>query len=414
MSMGVYGLNLQEKYTDGEEEEHGLLHYWFVQYNPLYFFSALCVLAGVYLMSRGLDSLGFRAGQLILVEVVQAYEILLIVGAGLLYRVAGQRRPAVILAMMEVLFLMDCNFLTEGLGAMGSVGAAGSTVWVTVLVVKVLALAWIFSVKLSLGGLLLPVLAGVGVAYAPHMLSLPSVDKDVFHLVMTWYGLGLVWLAHGAVRTLTSRSPLSDWGDTVFYRATRAACVVWSVFYFVHLAAWMVQFNISFTAAHVGSLLALAILFVPAESWSWIWGGLALGLGIVHPFPLFPAIAVIVAGTLAVQAWRLRSKRLCVGVVLALHAAVWLFGWKGGTLPYPPVWLSAVVGLLLLGMAWGMRTWTALVAACAVLAPCVVEYLPQTILEWGIVVTSIGFLALIAGVAVNWNLRHKIPPPPST
>jgi len=40
------------------------LHYWFVQYNPLYFFSAFCVLLGVFLISQGLEELGWKNGPL--------------------------------------------------------------------------------------------------------------------------------------------------------------------------------------------------------------------------------------------------------------------------------------------------------------------------------------------------------------
>jgi len=38
------------------------LHYWFIQYNPLYFFSALCILFGVFLISKGLPELNWQRG----------------------------------------------------------------------------------------------------------------------------------------------------------------------------------------------------------------------------------------------------------------------------------------------------------------------------------------------------------------
>ena len=31
------------------------IYYWFVQYNPFFFFSALCVLIGMYLVTTGLS-----------------------------------------------------------------------------------------------------------------------------------------------------------------------------------------------------------------------------------------------------------------------------------------------------------------------------------------------------------------------
>jgi len=82
-----------------------LFHRWFVQYNPLYFVSALCVLLGMFLVSLGLGDLGWNLGQIILTAVIQVYEILLITGAAILFRLAGERRPAVILGLLEVFFL---------------------------------------------------------------------------------------------------------------------------------------------------------------------------------------------------------------------------------------------------------------------------------------------------------------------
>ncbi len=55
---------------DGEDDEpldqelRDLVHRWFVRYNPLYFFSAASMLLGVYLVSRGLDEIGWRPGKL--------------------------------------------------------------------------------------------------------------------------------------------------------------------------------------------------------------------------------------------------------------------------------------------------------------------------------------------------------------
>ena len=70
------------------------IYYWFVQYNPFFFFSALCVLIGMYLVTTGLSD--WYTGQLVLASVMNVYELCLILGAVLLFRVAGKRRPGVI------------------------------------------------------------------------------------------------------------------------------------------------------------------------------------------------------------------------------------------------------------------------------------------------------------------------------
>ncbi len=54
------------------------------QHIPPYFFSALCVLFGMFLVSQGLREMEWKQGQIILTVVIQCYEILLIAGAALL------------------------------------------------------------------------------------------------------------------------------------------------------------------------------------------------------------------------------------------------------------------------------------------------------------------------------------------
>ena len=48
---GLWAASEKYRTTNGYE----LIHYWFVQYNPLYVFSALCVLGGVYFLAVELD-----------------------------------------------------------------------------------------------------------------------------------------------------------------------------------------------------------------------------------------------------------------------------------------------------------------------------------------------------------------------
>ena len=52
-------------------------HRWFVEYNPLYFASAMCVFAGVWLVSEGLPVDRF-ASKAAVVAVTEAYQLLLI------------------------------------------------------------------------------------------------------------------------------------------------------------------------------------------------------------------------------------------------------------------------------------------------------------------------------------------------
>src|SRR5690348_13666898 len=99
-----------------------LLDYWFVKYNPFYFFSALCILSGVFLVSRELQPDQITTGKFLLAATVQVYEFFLIFACALLFRGLNQHRPAVILGLLEVLFLFDCTCETEALISLGQTG----------------------------------------------------------------------------------------------------------------------------------------------------------------------------------------------------------------------------------------------------------------------------------------------------
>src|SRR4051794_33204172 len=83
-----------------------LLVRWFVQYNPLFTMSALCVLGGVLLLSRHLQTNNDDV-TLGLSFVVELYQWLLIGTAGLLFRRLNEHRPGVILGIIAVVFLVD-------------------------------------------------------------------------------------------------------------------------------------------------------------------------------------------------------------------------------------------------------------------------------------------------------------------
>jgi len=97
----------------GGDRLQQLLHRWFVEYNPAYFASALCLLAGIFLISDGMGGAEERSGEIWLFGIVQLYELLLIGGAAFLYRVLHQRRPAVVLAIVEMVYLLDPTMQTE-------------------------------------------------------------------------------------------------------------------------------------------------------------------------------------------------------------------------------------------------------------------------------------------------------------
>src|SRR5262245_49360283 len=95
-----------------------VLRHWFVHFNPLYLLSASCVLLGVFLVNRSLDRLpadGLDGPRLALFAAIQAYEALIVAGAAFLVHRARTVRPAVLLVLLEMVFLFDGTLRPESL-----------------------------------------------------------------------------------------------------------------------------------------------------------------------------------------------------------------------------------------------------------------------------------------------------------
>ncbi len=388
--------------TNQLERVRGLLHYWFVQYNPLYFVSALCVLCGTFLVTNGLETIGWEQGQILLTIVIQTYEILLLIGTALLFRVAGQRRPAVILGIVEVFFLFDPTFQTMTIAHLGTTGFVMSTAWVVMVLVKLEILAWIFRLKTSPTALILPALAAVGVAGMPYALGYAGATNGTIHLIATWYVVGLVAVFLWTPPKITCAITLDAWGQTVFHRASKAAWMIWTGLYLYHLAAWMVEFSIPLTLPHAAPFLLL-LPFVSKKE-NAVWAGClgAVVVTSVEPFTVAPT-ALLVSLVFACHGWRTHRHRLLVGAVMSLYLAAWTHGWHSGLLPEPELWLNVTTAAVLFVMAWRLQLLSAALAAVVVMLPTWKNFVPQDTLEWGVLLLVIGFLALIVGVAIYWT-----------
>lgn len=389
------------------EQVRKRFHYWFVKYNPLYFFSALCVLFGVFLISKGLSELDWGRGQLFLTVVMQVYEIILIVGGAVLFRIAGQYRPAVILGLLEVFFIFDCTFRTEMMTTVGRAGVITSVAWVVLMALKLYALVWIFRLKASALAIIVPILAAVGVAGTPHALEQYHADKVLIHLGALWYGALLMVSVLYVRPKIYCAIELDDWGKTVLNRAKRTALMMWAGFYLLHLITWMAMFPIPFTLAQAAPFFLLWFL-AKKEFWVWAGGLVVIALTIVVPSVVSP-IAAIVAIAFGLKARQLRRYRFYVGAVLSLYFAVWTIGWQGRALPEPNLWLNAITTLIFVVMVWRLRLPLAIPAAIAVILPGVEAIIPHGTLTLGILLMVTGFIALIAGVIVNLNLKKMEP-----
>jgi len=383
-----------------------LLHYWFVQYNPLYFFSALCVLAGMLLLSRGLTEMDWQEGQLLLSGVMQLYEIILIAGAALLFRTPGQRRPAVILGLVEIFFLLDGTLRTELMTTLGGRGLVASGGWVVMVALKLWAMAWAFRLRISAWAFFLPCLAALGVALFPHALAATDSGKGLVHLMAVWYGLGLALCAKFLKPRVECTIMLDSWGHQVLWRSTKACWGIWAGFYLLHLWVWTEMFRIPFSAAQAAPFM-LVLFLLRKEVWAWAAGPVIIALSATFPPAVIPA-AFIVGIFYGLKGRQERRPRFFTGAVVYVYIGLWCIGWEGGALPDPNLWLNGAAILVLLGMAWIKRLPSAIAGAVLIMLTGAEAFVPSGRLQWGSFIMVMGFTTLLAGIATDlWYKKGK-------
>ena len=393
---------------EGPAPVHRILHRWFVRYNPLYFFSALCVLAGVFLVSTSpeADSDGMR---LLLAGVTQIYELLLLGAAAFLFRLAGLRRPAVILAIVSLPFLFDWTLQLEAASTFHHYGVLASTLWVALVPAKILLIAWIFRLRPHPLLVTLPTVASAAMATAPHLMGLSGFDPNTVLLVAVWFGAILSGIALRFRPGLSPMNRLDRWGLTVLRRAIRGGWILLVGLSVAHAGAWIVQFHLTPSPILAAPLLLLLPFLHRREGLAWAGAAAAVGVTLFQP-TLVPPTAALAGLTLLWHGYDLHRPRLYVASSLALFAALWTIELNGIGMPPPDLILSLASAAFLLVMAWTLRVKTAVPAAGLVLLPCADALIPASALQWGMTSLAAGFLALLIGVMVSWRLRIHPPP----
>ncbi len=267
---------LERPEEDRGPEDSGLWHTWFVRYNPLYFFSALCVLSGVLLVSRGLDDAGLRDSKVLLTAVLESYQLLLIASAALLFRSGRAPRSAVILGLTAAAFLLDATFQMEILACLEARWVAG--LWVVLTAVKLAALRFAFRLKVPASAWVVPVAAAVAIAWVPQVLDRGEANRQTVHLLATWLAAGLAAWIMAARPKVRCGARLDAWGETVLRRAAAAAQAIWVGFYLVHLVGWGLIFDVPWTPLHLVPALVLLALRVDEEAVVWA-GKTGVGAG---------------------------------------------------------------------------------------------------------------------------------------
>jgi len=167
-----------------------LLHF-FVDFNPLYFISAVCVLYGIFLIDRNIEQLGLptiEAQQFVLFGVIQLYEILVIAGSAFLAHRARASRPAVMLGLLECVLLFDCTFRIESASVQGAFGHLLLVVWLLLTVAKVWGLARALRLPLPRPQFAALTATAAGMVGCIYWLSMAGSDKALALQVAAWFG----------------------------------------------------------------------------------------------------------------------------------------------------------------------------------------------------------------------------------
>jgi len=391
-------------------DSNRLLVRWFVQYNPLFTMSALCVLGGVLLLSQHLQS-STRDVSLGLSVVVELYQWLLIGTAGLLYRRLNEHRPGVILGIIALVFLADPTLQLSALATAGHVGAC--VVWVVLVAAKLHALQHAFCLRLSASARAVPVLAAACVAALPNARLFDDVaDAVPAALAVGIFLLGL--LATMMKPTVASTRALGELGEEMLPRLVRAAVVIGVVGALYQGGNAIYALGIGAILPALAACFLVVVLRLRAEHEPILWGaaftaviifngaGLLLQLGL----PLL-AVSLLIASRN--HAPRVLSAGLLAAAVPSLLVLRHDLSLHNGA----HVAIAAVVSLALMAVLVQRRAPSALLAFVLLhhrTIPLLV--LPTLKTEhtgtWGLVLVGAGFGLLPLGVYAHRRLSRSL------
>jgi hypothetical protein len=405
---GRWGL-LPDREGGAPLDSRTVLRHWFVHFNPLYLLSAFCVLTGVFLVNRSLDRLpeeAFDWPRLALFAVMQAYEALVVAGAAFLVRRAGAVRAAVLLVLLEALFLFDGTLRLESLLLRSPLRFGVTLLWLALIPLKVWAMAAALRVRLSRAGYARVGAASLALVTVLHLLAHPATDKLLVLQLAAWLGalvIGLLDLTEAPTSALATTRDERRRAE----RCLRGAFRILAGAYFVHVWSYVLvesSRQIFWTAAmaQLGTLFLLAALRTPRDAGAWIAGALLVCAALPNPSAL-PLAALVTAAAWAYRAWSGSHSSLATGAALAIYAAVWI---RGGVLE---PWSTAALAAALALIAWRLHDRLAggLVAAGAAYGAALSwqRFAPRSELARGMAMLAAGFVLFVAGLAVNWWLR---------
>jgi hypothetical protein len=350
-----------------------ILHRCFVEYNPLYFASSLCILAGVFLLAHELprDAWGSKFG---IVASTEAYQFLLLAAAAVLLR-AGLKRPAAILGLTALVFFLDAALNSERLLSHVGLISLAPGMRARKAIPTSIALALLGPIKLGLFAVVFRLrrarvpLAVTGVV----LLALPlfpylteMVDparRATVYLVSTWLGAPLLfWACSPSARRWTS-GWLADPEEPRFRRIAAIGPFLVASMFWAHGLVWSVIASLSLAPAHAAAFLLAATAALAlrpglsgakAELIGWAGSGATLwaAAGASGSGDLWPlAVMSIAAGGVLVFLVEAKGLRLFLPAAVSVFGGTFILA-AGAQAPLPapgPVWPAGLAAALLAG-----------------------------------------------------------------
>ena len=309
-----------------------LLHRWFIRYNPLFFASALLVLAGVFLAATGLgrDDLRSHAA---LTGITELYQFALLGAAWMLLRWTNQKRPAVILGIVSLVFLFDLTLCSERLASLGP-----DALWISAIVgalgvTKLKLIEKVFRLRTIAGAFTVAAAVLAALPLMPHAIEKFAGHDSVrgpLHLAFAWSGAGLL-----AWALLRRRAPFwsdlisNEWGLTVMSRLESVVPWLITGLFLVHAVAWSVYLSVPLTPSHgapyvlaAGAALAARLARVDRPVLAELCAGAAAGGACLLAGLALPgaAMALVAAAALFALA-RIHGLRLVLPALLCAFAS---------------------------------------------------------------------------------------------
>jgi len=402
-----------------------ILKWWFIQYNPLYFFSAFFILTGIVFITSATGA--NQTTEFVLFAIIQTYELMLIGAAWLLVHKMEQIRPAILLVLLELVFLFDCTFRLETIAGYGVPGHWISMTWVILSGLKVWAI--LKALKIS-HGVFLPIvtsIAAAGIVAMLYFLTETSADKLSVLQMTGWLGTMLIVLIRLRNPDLSSSLVVTEQDKIFSQRIIYSTFSLLAGFYCYHLISyslWIFSTPILAVLTHCGTIFFAFALFREKESQVFGFAMTAYIISLSNP-AIFFSISLLLTALFAYSAMRRNMSLLAIAAAFSLHIALWsmgaalnevppwpgilsfpslifislliLIGWQLKlTLAWVILGLGATYKIITLDFSWLYQAWIWLK-----------EFLPTSRLALGFTFLGLGFIALIFGLGINWWLRRE-------